>query len=502
MLKFRNIIEKIKLALSRNPLWKRFIKGAFWSAIGTFATMTLNFAASLITARILGKVGLGEFMMITNTVWTIGIFAGLGLGMSATKYVAEYKDKQPEKSGRILGLLNTVVIVSSGLLTLFVFIFSPYLAGKTLNAPHLTYALRISSVLLLLNALTGLQTGILSGFEAFKASAWVNLWSGISRFVLMIAGVYFFGLMGAVVSTAIIGVITWLLNEIAIKKEFGKYDFKILYRELKTETPVLWEFSLPALLGTSMVGPAIWLANTILVNQPGGYGEMGLLSAANQWQTLLLFLPAIFEQVALPIMCSESTGECADENVGKTLVLAQNMTVFAVFPVATILMFISDWIIKLYGKTFSDGSSVFVLVIGSIMIISVGKALGPMIMAKNKMWIGLLINGLWGLTFVGLSWLLAPHLGAKAIAISFAASYLVNYTVSFIYLLKDIPPGLIKRVSLSTIYIILLTLICFYMTPAQRIYSTVPALILTFITTLFIFISSDFRRSILKTANR
>ena len=48
----------------------------------------------------------------------------------------------------------------------------------------------------------------------------------------------------------------------------------------------------------------MWLANAVLAHQPGGYGELGLFNAANQWRLALLLLPSVLIRVALPLMAS------------------------------------------------------------------------------------------------------------------------------------------------------------------------------------------------------
>ena len=37
---------------------------------------------------------------------------------------------------------------------------------------------------------------------------------------------------------------------------------------------------------------------------PGGYGELGIFNAANQWRNLVLFVPASLAQVVLPILAN------------------------------------------------------------------------------------------------------------------------------------------------------------------------------------------------------
>lgn len=153
----------------------RLAKGAFWSLAGAVISRGLMLAASVLVARMLGKTGFGELGMIQSTVGMFGVFAGFGLGMTATKYVAELRTSDPARAGRIIGLSGLVAMGTGGAMAVGLFIIAPWLAEHTINAPHLAGMLRVSAVMLLINALTGAQTGALAGFEALKTIAYVNL---------------------------------------------------------------------------------------------------------------------------------------------------------------------------------------------------------------------------------------------------------------------------------------------------------------------------------------
>ena len=48
-----------------------------------------------MVARILGKGAFGQFALILSTAIAITSVAGLGLGVTATKYVSEYRTADP-----------------------------------------------------------------------------------------------------------------------------------------------------------------------------------------------------------------------------------------------------------------------------------------------------------------------------------------------------------------------------------------------------------------------
>jgi len=90
--------------ISPSSLRARIIRGSFWSFVGSSISYGTAFGASLLCAQMLGKSGFGELSMVRNTISTIGIFAGLGLGLTATKYIAEHREKNPERTTRIIQL--------------------------------------------------------------------------------------------------------------------------------------------------------------------------------------------------------------------------------------------------------------------------------------------------------------------------------------------------------------------------------------------------------------
>ena len=294
-----NYRQRLQTLIPANSFRARFARGAFWSLVGTLISQALTLAASVVVARLLGKVGFGELSMIRSTVGMFGVFAGLGLGLTATKYVAEFRLKDPGRAGRIIGMSSCVAFLSGGVISTLVFAFTPYLAAHVINAPHLAPELRIACALLFLNALVGAQTGALAGFEAFKTIAKVNLCRGLLTFPLMVSGVYFWGLPGAVSALAIAAAAGWVLNHFALRNQTRRAAIAANYRGFWPELPVLSKFSLPAVLSGFMVAPVTWVVKALLVNQANGYAAMGIFEAANKWRRLVVLVPSLLAQVLL-----------------------------------------------------------------------------------------------------------------------------------------------------------------------------------------------------------
>jgi len=415
--------------VENSPIGSRLARGVFWSMAGAVISRGLMLCATVLVARMLGKIVYGELGMIQSTVGMFGVFAGFGLGLTATKHVAEFRQSDPERAGRIIGISGLVAMGTGGLMALGLFIFAPWLAEHTINAPHLAGVLRIGALILFINALNGAQTGALAGFEAFKTIAHVNLFVGLISFPILVAGAYFGGLTGAVWALAINLCFNWLLNHLALRKEAKRYQVPFTLHSCSQELPILWKFSLPAVLAGSMVGPVNWACNAMLVNRPDGYGEMGIFSAANQWYAMLMFLPGILGGVVLPVL-SDQLGQNKTKQSMKTLILAIKMNMLIVTPLVLVASIASPYIMSLYGEGFSDGWPTLVVVLMTAGLLAVQTPVGQIIAASGRMWIGFAMNMGWALTFI-VSTLLLVDYGSVGLASARMLSYIIHATWTF-----------------------------------------------------------------------
>ena len=310
------IVAKHRELVPAGSLRARFTLGIVWSLAGAVVSRGFMLAASVVCARLLGKEGFGALGMIQSTAGMFGIFAGLGLGLTATKFVAEFRRQDPAKAGRILALSASAAFIFGSVITVLLILLAPYLAKHVLATPQLAAPLAIGSGLVFFGAMNGAQTGALAGFEAFKTIARVNAFSGVASFPLIVLGVWRGGLQGAVWGSVAALAINWALNNRALRRECASasisYEFASCHRELG----ILHRFSLPAFLASIVVGPAIWVCNALLVHQPEGYAELGIYTAADKWRLLILFVPTSVFAMVLPVL-SNLYGEGDDAGFRK-----------------------------------------------------------------------------------------------------------------------------------------------------------------------------------------
>lgn len=430
----------LKPALDRienSPTGYRLARGAFWSMSGAACYSGLMFVSTVLVARILGKTGFGELGIIQSTVGMFGVLAGFGLGLTATKYVSEFRSSDPARAGRIIVLSELVAIATGGLMAVSMLVFAPWLAVHAINAPHLAGVLRIGSAILFISALNGAQTGALAGFEAFKAIAHVNIILGAISLPLIVGGAYLGGLKGVAWALVANLCANWLFNHLALRKEARLQNVPLIFTYSGHEAAVLWKFSLPAVLGGLMFGPVNWLCSALLVNQPGGYGEMGIFSAANQWYSMLLFLPGLLGQVVFPIL-SERLGQNELNQSTKIMVAAMKANALVVLPLVLLLSIASPYLMGLYGDSFKSGWPTLIVVLFTAGLLAVQGPVGQIIAASGKMWTALTMNMGWAIVFL-LGTRLLVHNGSYGLASARAFSYIIHatWTIGFaVWLVK------------------------------------------------------------------
>ncbi|MCL5281662.1 MAG: oligosaccharide flippase family protein, partial [Planctomycetes bacterium] len=165
--------------IRRSPLGYRLARGTVWSTAGAVTARGLSLLSSIVIAHLLSQVGFGELGILYSTVALFQVFAGFGLGVTATKYVAEHRHSDPAKAGRIIAMAWLVTVATGASCAVLLAVLAPWLAAHTLAAPHLSRPLRITAIALFLTAVNSAQAGALSGFEAFKSIARLNVITGV-----------------------------------------------------------------------------------------------------------------------------------------------------------------------------------------------------------------------------------------------------------------------------------------------------------------------------------
>ncbi len=419
--------------VSSSSLGYRFARGAFWSLLGSVTARGLNFLAGVAVARILGRHDFGQFGMIQSTIGMFGVLAGFGMGLTATKHVAEYRFADPAKAGRIIGLSNAIAWISGGIMTALLLVWAPWLAVHTLASPAMAELLRAGALLLILGGVNGAQTGALSGFEAFKTIARINLWMGLASFPITLAFAWSMGVLGAVWASVVCLALNCLWNGIALREVARRGNIPISYGNMRQEWSVFWHFSLPAVCTGLIYTPSTWFANMILVHQPSGYEHLGVLNAVYRIRQLPETILSMVLAPLLPAL-AEHFGRKDIKSYNRTLSLGFIISALIIIPVALLQTAWPTLSLLPFGREYLGHESLVRVVMLQSVLTGLSYPFGSVLASTNRMWFGFIYNLGYSLLLIALSWWLVPTHKAVGLALATTMTNCVSTIICLVYI--------------------------------------------------------------------
>lgn len=378
MIEFKDLMNRL--------LKSKLVNDSFWALFGNIMGKGLALAAGIIVARFLGKDIYGEYGIIRNTLMSLAIFSTFGLGYTATKYVAEYKNSKPEYIKIILKYCINITLIVSGIMALLLLISANYISENILNAPHLTIPLRLVAVWIVFNAVTTTQIGILAGFNEFKGMARVNTITGVATFITSLVFTYLWKLEGALIALLISQILNWYLNLILVKKHKSKlFSDELSKKNLIKE---IINFSLPVALQEATYSATTWLTSLLLIKL-SSFGQLGLFSAAMQWNAIILFIPGILRNVILSHL-SESVNN--QKQHIRVLKLTLFINFLVTFTLSVSVFFMADLIVGFYGPTFLGLKEVIRFALIITIFSSLSNVYTQAYLSKGKSWLIFLIR--------------------------------------------------------------------------------------------------------------
>ena len=160
-------ISKIKDYIENNAILKRIMNGIIMGVGGAVISKVLLTLFNIILARVLTVEAYGAYSLINNTVQTFTIFAGAGIGVTLTRYVALYREKDNKLAGVLIGTLLLINVLTSMLISILVFIFADKIALMLNSKIQIENLIRITAFTIFFTAIVLILQGTLQGFESY-----------------------------------------------------------------------------------------------------------------------------------------------------------------------------------------------------------------------------------------------------------------------------------------------------------------------------------------------
>lgn len=359
----------------------KIFKDSIWTITGNALGKGLTVIGGIIIAKLLGKDVFGEYGLLRNTLLMIAVFSTLGLGYTSTIFVSKYRDTSPNLLYLLIRNLLNITIGFSSIIAILVFIFSEQIA-LLLEDTALILGLKYLSVIIVLNALTTTQIGILAGLKLFKNTAYVNILCGICNFFITISLTVIWGFNGALLALLISQLINCILNSYVLRKNVSRVDGcgEIPLKYIMVQ-------SIPIALQEMSVSLMHWIGYYLLLKFTG-YGEVGLYSAATQWSVIILFIPVTLRNVVLSHLSSKQNSV----QHRKIFYSMMGLYVLSTFIPSTLIAIFSNFIVGFYGESFIGLKYVLIFGCYSTVFNSVYNIYSSEFMSLNRNWLMYIIT--------------------------------------------------------------------------------------------------------------
>lgn len=365
-----------KNSVVQRIIGSRLAKDSFWAVFGNGLGYGILLVAGIVIARLLGKDLYGEYGVVKSTMLYIAGFATMGLGMTSTKYIAEYLKKDRSQVRSLANDAMLITLAFSSVIAVALLAGAEPLADY-LDTPTLVFPFRILGSIIICKAINTTQNGILAGLGDFKVIARNNVLSGLFMLVSCVPLTYWFGLKGALGA---------LLSSQAIYCVLNYVDLNRLLRAIPGQVKVsrkreLLLFSLPIALQESSYTICNW-GGTLILAKLSSVGEVGIFTAATQWNAIITFIPGLLGNVVLSHL-SSSADDSKTHNHTVNTMLAVNL-ICTLLPFLAVVA-VAGWITSLYGSTFEGMSNVLrVSVLGTIFTCCANVFLSELIVQRRN----------------------------------------------------------------------------------------------------------------------
>ena len=405
----RSLIQNQK---SENQSVNRLFSYSFWSFLGNILSRFFTFIAWIVVARLLEADEYGQVGIIRSTANTFILFAGFGIGVTATKYLSDHRVNNKKLSGELIGLSYLICLVTGTLSAALVFLFAPLISGTILHAPFLENELRWTSLLILFSAINGAQTGIINGLSEYKTGARLNLINGLIALPVIVLGAWFERVTGTVYGLIAAMFVNVVVTQFALLKMYRKHVLRIRFRITPDILKMITNFSLPALFSNLLVNPVRWIANALLVREVNGFFELGIFTAVIVIQNFILLATS---SLNAPFINMLSNSNKEQERTIEWLNLFLGWVIG--FRIIEVFLTFSQLGGVLFGEKYLGSSFhyTWVLVLFYTSIILFKQGLARIMIVRELMWFSFVSNLIWGILVIGsllyLYWLLTGKSG-------------------------------------------------------------------------------------------
>jgi len=425
--------------------YKQIIKAtSLFGGVQVF-NILITIIRSKFVAILLGPAGMGIVGLLQSTLSLIANITNFGLRTSAVKDIAEAVGTNNLKRVALVVTVLRRLVWGTGLLgAILTIVFSSWLSQITFGNTDYTAAFVWLSITLLFNQLSSGQSVVLQGFRKLKLLAKSSVLGSFIGLLVTVPLYYFYGEKGIVpvlIITSLTSLmLTWYFsNKVTVEKV--EVNLTQTIAEGKQMMTLGFMISLSGLL--TVVASYIV---RIYINNTGGLEDVGLYGAG--FAIISTYVGLIFTAMATDYYPRLSS---VASNIKKRTLLINQQAEVAILIIAPILIgfliFIKWVVVLLYSTKFIAINAMIYWAAMGMFFKAASWAMAFLFLAKGAsklfFWNELIVNiymlcfnlvgyYLWGLTGLGISFMLSYILYFLQVYIIVKIKYEFSFTSNFI----------------------------------------------------------------------
>lgn len=435
-------------------------KGAGVILFGTIIGMALGFIARILIIRSITQAQYGVYSLGIAVISTFALISTLGLQRGLPRQIPYYEEKEPSKTGKAINSSLIIALVSSIVISVFLFFTSNVISIELFQEPGLTNPLRIFSITLPFVVLLRIFTSIFRGYGKTDVRVY---FSNISRNLVFLIGVGFIFILGLsfihlILSYFVSFALTCLFLIIYVKRR-STIDLKL---ETDFDFSVgkdMLIFSLPLFSSAAMV-LIMSQMDTLVMGFFLPSEKVGLYRGAYPLARLIPLILSSSTFIYLPVFTKLHAKSKKTEIVG-IYRISTRWIYSLTFPVFLIIFLFPETVIGfLFGAEYEAAALILrILSVGFMGRVVVGMN-GMTLTGGGKPKINMYGNLVGGTSNMVLNFTLIPFLGVLGAAISTSFSYMAQNAYQSLKLnsIFDIHPfdqTYLKTILISSIVMVL-----------------------------------------------
>ncbi|WP_178983753.1 O-antigen translocase [Winogradskyella helgolandensis] len=269
--------------------------------------ITIRLIVSAFIQRLLavtvGEAGYASIGQVRNVLAMLTSTSTLGTFNGVVKYVAEFKNNQPELS-KVFSTVSIFAIIGSVISAAVLFFGASYLSDYLFQSQNYIYIFQLLAVIVPFIAVNRVVNAVVSGLSDYKRYAKIELISYLLATLALVVGLYTFELKGVIIAIALAPVIQLMVLAFVFGKTLKTYvKFKSLSLNLIYKNKLL-AFTLMSFISTFLLNYIelnirTLVADEININEAGYWTAITFIS-----KNYMVFATGLFTLYVLPKFAS------------------------------------------------------------------------------------------------------------------------------------------------------------------------------------------------------